>query len=176
MPSGPASAQPGSPCYPIRNRLNSLYNRELSWLAFNRRVLQEAEDRTVPLMQRLRFLGIYSNNNDEFIKVRFANLVRGLKDRNKKTLLPGGHTAQDLVRLTDCEVNAAQQSFTEIYEQVLEEMARKGIRVIDETMLDEEQKQFCRGYFLDVVSHVPKIGLADGLIRDMHKNLLQANR
>ena len=53
-----------------------LQNRELSWLAFNHRVLQEAADPSVPLMQRLRFLGIYSSNNDEFIKVRIANLVR----------------------------------------------------------------------------------------------------
>jgi polyphosphate kinase len=133
--------------------MDSLYNREMSWLAFNRRVLQEAEDHSVPLMQRLRFLGIYSNNNDEFIKVRLANLVRMARNaKTKKTLLPGGHTAQELVALIDREISAAQQAFTGIYGQVLEEMAGEGIRVVDETMPDEEQKRFCRSYFLDVVS------------------------
>ncbi|MDR2695376.1 MAG: polyphosphate kinase 1 [Deltaproteobacteria bacterium] len=133
--------------------MDSLYNRELSWLAFNRRVLQEAEDPGVPLMQRLRFLGIYSNNNDEFIKVRFADLVRMAQSgKVKNAVLSGGYTPNELLRLVDHEVRAAQQLFTSIYKRILGEMADKGIHVLDETMLNWEQRQFCRRYFLDVVS------------------------
>ena len=135
------------------NSLNSFSNRDLSWLAFNRRVLQEAEDQTVPLMQRLRFLGIYSNNNDEFIKVRLANLMR--LDRNAKTkklVLPGKYTPREVISLINQDVNTTQQKFTEIYECLLAEMAKAKIFVIDETKLNTEQNQFCRKYFLDVVS------------------------
>lgn len=133
--------------------MDSFYNRELGWLAFNRRVLQEAEDRSVPLMQRLRFLGVYSNNNDEFIKVRLAKLIHmARKSSSKNTRLPGGYTAQELIGLIDQDISAGQRKFTEIYERILEEMARGGIHVTDETGLDEEQTQFCREYFLGVVS------------------------
>lgn len=133
--------------------MDSLYNRELSWLAFNRRVLQEAEDPSVPLMQRLRFLGIYSSNNDEFIKVRFANLLRMAQSaKAKKTELSGGHKAHELLNLVDMEVRAAQQLFTKAYKQILNEMAIEGIHVLDETMLNWEQREFCRRYFRDVVS------------------------
>lgn len=61
----------------------TINNRDLSWLSFNDRVLQEAEDKSVPLIQRVRFLGIFSNNLDEFVKVRVANIIRFAKLREK---------------------------------------------------------------------------------------------
>lgn len=133
--------------------LRKLYNRELSWLAFNRRVLQEAEDKNVPLMQRLRFVGIYSNNNDEFVKVRLAKLLRTVREqKNKKKLLPCGHTPQVLNSLVDRNINAGQQKCTEVYDHILGEMAAEGIHIINETGLDATQRRFCRDYFLSSVS------------------------
>ena len=76
---------------------NRYLNRELSWLQFNARVLQEAEDETVPLIERLRFLGIFSNNLDEFFKVRYATIRRIVEAGREGFNVLGGITAKDLL-------------------------------------------------------------------------------
>src|SRR5687768_3114023 len=69
----------------MAKKSQSLFNRELSWLSFNDRVLQEANDKTVPLLERLKFLGIFSSNLDEFFRVRVATNKRMLQLKNAKS-------------------------------------------------------------------------------------------
>lgn len=128
-------------------------NRDLSWLTFNERVLQEAQDKTVPLMQRLRFLGIFSNNQDEFIKVRLANIVRLSQIKGKKApLFSGGYTAQELLPLVNSQVNEGQKKFSQTYAGLLSEMEAHDIYVINEKQLNKKQKQFCHEYFTSIIS------------------------
>lgn len=128
-------------------------NRDLSWLTFNERVLQEAQDEGVPLLQRLRFLGIFSNNQDEFIKVRMANILRlsQLKDKAAPRF-SGGYTAKELLPLVNHKVNESQKLFVNTYKEVLCEMEKHNIYVINEKQLTRRQKLFCREYFSAVVS------------------------
>lgn len=128
-------------------------NRDLSWLTFNERVLQEAQDKSVPLMQRLRFLGIFSNNQDEYIKVRIANIVRLSQIKGRKApVLSGGYTAKELIPLINSQVSEGQKKFTQTYIDVLAEMEKHSIYVINEKQLSRKQKQFCHEYFSSVVS------------------------
>ena len=128
-------------------------NRDLSWLTFNERVLQEAQDKSVPLMQRLRFLGIFSNNQDEFIKVRVANIVRISRLKVKKPpLFSGDYTAKELLPLVNTQVSEGQKKFVKTYNEVLSEMESHGIHVVNEKQLTRKQKQFCHEYFSSVVS------------------------
>lgn len=128
-------------------------NRDLSWLCFNERVLQEAQDPSVSLLQRLRFLGIFSNNQDEFVKVRLANIVRATQIRGKKQLkFSGDYTPNALLPLVNSRVLESQKRFAKTYESVLTEMHEKGISVVNETQLDDEQREFCRNYFFSVIS------------------------
>lgn len=136
-----------------KTNVKVINNRELSWLAFNERVLQEAQDKSVPLLQRLRFLGIFSNNQDEFIKVRLANITRlsYLKGKNVPKLT-GSYTAGELLALLNKRMLESQILFTRTYNDILDEMLLHNIYVVNETQLSEEQNFFCREYFSSIIS------------------------
>jgi polyphosphate kinase len=130
--------------------------RELSWLDFNERVLQESQDKSVPLLQRLRFLGIFSNNQDEFIRVHVANIVRTGKIKlNKKRFVAedsNSETAEDILISVNNRVSEAQKKFEQIYSAILTEMEANGIHIVNEKQLNELQTKFCRDYFSSVVA------------------------
>lgn len=132
---------------------NCLINRELSWLVFNERVMQEAEDASVPIVQRLRFLGIFSNNQDEFIKVRLSRLValarvRGVRGKHAAKVQAA---AEILPKLYE-RMARSQVRFEAAYNKVLSEMAEAGVRIVGEKDINEEQRRFCMDYFASVVS------------------------
>ena len=127
-------------------------NRELSWLCFNKRVMQEAQDQTVPLLQRLRFLGIFSNNQDEFIKVRVGNLVRFSRMGKKTPIMTGNYHPSDLLAIVNQKIIDDFQLFQKTYDKILLEMEENNIYVLNETELNIEQQEFCRRYYLNVIS------------------------
>ena len=131
---------------------NQYINRELSWLQFNARVLQEAADESVPLIERLRFIGIFSNNLDEFFKVRYATVKRieQAGKGGKKAL--GGVTASDLLKEITQIVIEQQSTSLEILDQIRGELEKHKICMIKEDEVTEQQAQFVQDYFLQKVS------------------------
>lgn len=127
---------------------NEYINREISWLQFNARVLQESKDHRVPLIDRLRFLGIFSNNLDEFFKVRYATVKR-IVDAGKtgKSVL-GGERANDLLEEITKIVIDQQTRSLEIFQQIDRELREENIFIIRETEVNESQAEFIRDYFL----------------------------
>ncbi|RNL89861.1 polyphosphate kinase 1 [Sinomicrobium pectinilyticum] len=131
---------------------NQYINRELSWLQFNARVLQEAADETVPLIDRLRFLGIFSNNLDEFFKVRYATVKRiALAGRKGKSAL-GGEVAKDLLEDITQIVIKQQAESQNILRYIEKQLEKENIFIINETEVSESQKQFVVNYFVQKVS------------------------
>ncbi|MCK9207785.1 MAG: polyphosphate kinase 1 [Salinivirgaceae bacterium] len=128
------------------------FDRELSWLSFNARVLQEASDKSNPLNERIKFLGIYSNNQDEFFRVRIASLYRMI-ELNKKNF--GDDVEKLQLSLSEAmqEVRNQQIAFTTIHDELIEDLKKKQIFLIDETQLDQEQGEFVRSYFREKVRH-----------------------
>jgi polyphosphate kinase len=137
---------------PIKIRLADLDDklfipRELSWLSFNARVLQEAADETVPIIERLRYLGIFSNNLDEFFRVRVAEVRRLIsvststsKQQSKKLLA----TIQE-------QVVTLQAEFDKTYAEVLQGLRARRIYMVNERQLDPGQASFVQAYFTQTV-------------------------
>lgn len=121
--------------------------RELSWLSFNARVLQEAADEDVPVIQRLRYLGIFSNNLDEFFRVRVAE-VRRLVSVATGT---SKQQAQDLLEAIQRGVVRLQKEFEQVYTGVLKDLGARHIYLINEQQLDPSQAAFVQDYFTQTV-------------------------
>jgi polyphosphate kinase len=121
-------------------------NREISWLSFNERVLQEASDSSTPLIERLKFLGIFSNNRDEFYRVRVATINR-LSKLGKKAIAVYGDDPKELLQKLQKQVIAQQQKFEAIYQELLHELAKENVFIINEKQLSHNQQQFVKDYF-----------------------------
>ncbi|HRG82137.1 MAG TPA: polyphosphate kinase 1, partial [Chitinophagaceae bacterium] len=125
--------------------------RDISWLAFNARVLQEAADLSVPLRERIRFLGIFSNNMDEFFRVRVATLRRMIQFGNKAKMHLENNP-QEIIDEIQMNVLNQQGEFNRIWEEVLKELNQQKIFLKTEKELNSEQKEFVRNYFEEEVS------------------------
>jgi polyphosphate kinase len=127
-------------------------NREISWLQFNARVLQEAADNSVPLIERLRFLGIFSNNLDEFFKVRYATVKRIMQAGKGAKKALGGISAKKLLKQITQIVIEQQAQSLEILKTIQAELEANNIFIIRENEVNQEQASFLKDYFLQKVS------------------------
>ena len=127
-------------------------NRELSWLSFNARVLQEAESSSVPLLERIKFLAIFSSNLDEFFRVRVASLRSLLAIRRKKRKRKGVDP-RDLLRQIHDVALAQQQRFGRVLrEEIIPGLSEAGVDLVDERGVDEEQRAIIEAYFVERVA------------------------
>ena len=126
-----------------------MIQRDISWLSFNARVLQEANDHTVPLRERIRFLGIFSNNTDEFFRVRVATLKRMVEYSEKRNRLNMHmeENPQKILEQIHSIVLRQQTEFNRIWEGILQELNDEKIFLIDEKHLTPLQETFVKNFF-----------------------------
>lgn len=126
--------------------------KELSWLSFNERVLQEAMDKTVPLIERVRFLGIFSSNQDEFFKVRVSDVKRRILINE---VHGGDDEAKVLLRAIQQKVMALGEAFDNTYKELLIALARHNIFLVNENQLSENIQKWLRVFFREkVLRHI----------------------
>jgi polyphosphate kinase len=123
--------------------------RDISWLSFNARVLQEANDPTVPLEQRIKFLAIFSNNTDEFFRVRVATLKRMIEfaEKRKKLNMHMEDDPQHILDTIQTIVLKQQNEFNRIWAGILKELRKEKVFLVDEKHLTREQQKFVRTFF-----------------------------
>lgn len=123
-----------------------LINRELSWLSFNERVLQESLDPTVPIVERIRFLGIYSNNMDEFFRVRVASINRmiAIKDKRVEGFSGSPKALLDEIQLT---VKKQRRVFDLAYQRIMKELEGKNVIHVNEKTVNEADRRWLEEYF-----------------------------
>lgn len=146
-------------------------HRDISWLSFNYRVLQEAKDITVPLMERLKFLAIYSSNLNEFFRVRVAhhrNLFRVGRKTKKRLHLEPKQVLRHIQRI----VNKQQEEFNAIFEQqIIPELRNHGIFLLNPDELKSEQVEFIANFFHDnLLPYVQPVLLVKGKVRPFLNN------
>lgn len=129
------------------------FNRDISWLQFNDRVLQEAEDPSVPLIERIRFLGIHSNNMDEFFRVRYSSIRRFTLAENKGMFEDlEGYKPSKLLKILTEMVTYQQGKSQEIYNALEEELQAHGVEVVDESQLTAMQRRYIRQFFREKIA------------------------
>ncbi|HEU4470027.1 MAG TPA: polyphosphate kinase 1 [Flavisolibacter sp.] len=135
----------------MANNKRKIIPRDISWLSFNARVLQEAADPTVPLRERIRFLAIFSNNLDEFFRVRVATLKRMIQ-YGSKAKMHLENNPENIIEEIQMSVLNHQTEFNRIWEQILEEMKQQKIFLITDNDLNEQQRDFVTRFYEEEVS------------------------
>ncbi len=132
--------------------MNPYIDREKSWLTFNARVLQEAADENVPLLDRLRFLGIFSNNLDEFFRVRYAAIRRMTLEKIDTKPMLGDISAEQLLKdITEIVIEHQSESLR-ILNDIEKKLEKQGIYIINEKQITKDQETFIKDFFIQKVS------------------------
>ena len=136
-------------------------NREISWLDFNARVLQEAEDSNVPLIERIRFIGIFSNNLDEFYKVRYATVKRIALSAKKQKKLYKGLTAIDLLKEITKKTISLQNRSTNALNTIIDKLKSENIFFVDEKSIPKKFINYINEYFIEKIQPQLEIVVLD---------------
>ncbi len=129
-----------------------LIAREMSWLSYNARILQEAHDPILPLKERIRFLAIYSNNLDEFFRVRVSVLKKMITHNDKKNAIYLGKNPQKILDQIHLIILKQQEDFNCIWKEIIDELKKEGVFLIDDKNLNAKQKNFVKSFFDEEVS------------------------
>ncbi|MDC7232565.1 MAG: polyphosphate kinase 1 [Spirochaetales bacterium] len=138
--------------YIIKKRDYPFFNKEMSWLSFNARVLQEAEDKRNPLGERIKFMGIYSSNLDEFFRVRVAMTRRMCQMGKEGALMLREDPSEAMINIQK-EVEIQRARFNDVLKALYRELAEHQIKLLDDTHLNDEQIEFVKEYFETEVRH-----------------------